>query len=113
MGIVGDIWYGKERMKNRLFSKNKLLPILVTIVGMGFAPVLAEAEGGKDPKKVRIGFAMDTLREERWMRDKELFIKAAHERGAEVLIQAANGNDALQYSQAENLLTQGIDVLVV
>ncbi len=56
---------------------------------------------------------MDTLKEERWQRDRELFVKRAEELGAEVLVQASNGNDALQNSQAENLLTQGIDVLVV
>ena len=33
--------------------------------------------------------------------------------GAKVLVQAANGNDALQNSQAENMLTQGVDVLLV
>jgi len=33
--------------------------------------------------------------------------------GAEVYVQSANGNDAVQVRQAENLLTQGVDVLVV
>src|SRR5207248_1501083 len=39
--------------------------------------------------------------------------KYCEEHGARVLVQAANGNDALQNSQAENLLTQGVDVLLV
>jgi D-xylose transport system substrate-binding protein len=56
---------------------------------------------------------MDTLKEERWIRDRDLFVKRAQELGAEVLVQAANSDDALQNSQAENLLTQGVDVLVV
>lgn len=64
-------------------------------------------------KKIRIGFSMDTLKEERWQKDRDLFVARAKELGAEVLVQAANGNDALQNSQAENLLTQGIDILVV
>ena len=62
---------------------------------------------------VRIGFSMDTLKEERWQRDRDLFVARAKELGAEVLVQAANGDDALQTAQAENLLTQGVDVLVV
>lgn len=61
---------------------------------------------------VRIGFSMDTLKEERWQRDRDLFVARAQELGAEVLVQAANGDDALQTAQAENLLTQGVDVLV-
>ena len=64
-------------------------------------------------KKIRIGFSMDTLKEERWHRDRDLLVKRAGELGAEVLVQAANGNDALQNSQAENMLTQGVDVLLV
>jgi D-xylose transport system substrate-binding protein len=69
------------------------------------------AAGGE--KKIRIGFSMDTLKEARWNRDRDLFVEKARELGAEVLVQAANGDDALQNSQAENLLTQGVDVLVV
>jgi D-xylose transport system substrate-binding protein len=56
---------------------------------------------------------MDTLKEERWPRDRDLFVKSAEALGAEVLVQAANSDDQLQIQQAENLLTQGVDVLVV
>jgi D-xylose transport system substrate-binding protein len=56
---------------------------------------------------------MDTLKEERWQRDRDLFVARARELGAEVLVQAANGDDALQTAQSENLLTQGVDVLVI
>ena len=69
-----------------------------------------DAAGGK---KITIGLAMDTLKEARWQRDRDLFVAKAEALGARVLVQAANGDDALQNSQAENLLTQGVDVLVV
>jgi D-xylose transport system substrate-binding protein len=62
---------------------------------------------------VRIGLSMDTLKEERWQHDRDLFVARAQELGAEVLVQAANGDDKIQNQQAENLLTQGVDVLVV
>ncbi len=71
------------------------------------------AQGADPAKKIKIGFSMDTLKEERWQKDRDLFVKKAKDMGAEVLVQAANGNDNLQLSQAENLLTQGVDVLVV
>jgi D-xylose transport system substrate-binding protein len=70
----------------------------------------ATSTGGK---KKTIGFSMDTLKEERWQRDRDLVVARAEEMGARVIVQAANGNDALQNSQAENMLTQGIDVLLV
>jgi len=56
---------------------------------------------------------MDTLKEERWQKDRDIFVKRAEELGAEVLVQAADGKDETQVKQAESLLTQGIDVLVV
>src|SRR5688500_14885857 len=63
--------------------------------------------------KIRIGLSMDTLKEERWQKDRDLFVRRAKELGAEVLVQAADGKDETQIKQAESLLTQGIDVLVV
>ena len=62
---------------------------------------------------VRIGFSMDTLKEERWQRDKELVEKRAKEVGAVLDIQVANGDDAVQTKQADNMLTKGVDVLIV
>src|SRR5438445_10067194 len=56
---------------------------------------------------------MDTLKEERWQRDKDLVEKHAKEIGAELNVQVANGSDSEQIKQAENMLTQGIDVLIV
>ena len=43
---------------------------------------------------------MDTLKEERWQRDKELVEQRAKEVGAELEVQVANGDDAVQTKQA-------------
>jgi D-xylose transport system substrate-binding protein len=67
------------------------------------------AKGGA----VRIGFSMDTLKEERWQRDKQLVEQHAKEVGADLTTVVANGNDATQLSQVDNLLTRGVDVLIV
>jgi len=56
---------------------------------------------------------MDDLRLERWQHDRDLFVQKANELGAEVLVQSANGDDATQFSQAENLISQGVKVLVI
>ena len=63
--------------------------------------------------KIRIGFLMDSLQQERWQKDRDIFIKRAEELGAEVLLQTADGKDDVQIRQAESLLTQGVDVLVL
>lgn len=64
-------------------------------------------------EKIKIGFSMDTLEEERWLRDRDLFKSAVESLGAEVEILAANGDDALQVLQAETLISQGVDLLVI
>ena len=77
----------------------------------------ATSGGGRQSRNpnspIKIGFSMDTLKEERWQRDKEYVTARAKELGAEVKIEVANGDDHLQIDQAENLLTQGIDVLMI
>src|SRR5215813_14393004 len=75
-------------------------------------------EGGANkPSKgtgpVRIGFSMDTLKEERWQRDKALVEQRCQEVGAQCEIQVANGDDSVQTKQCDNLLTKGVDVLIV
>jgi D-xylose transport system substrate-binding protein len=62
---------------------------------------------------VRIGFSMDTLKEERWQRDKRLVEQRAKELGAVLDVDVANGDDAVQTNQADNMLTKGVDVLIV
>ncbi|SDW61316.1 D-xylose transport system substrate-binding protein [Paenibacillus sp. CF384] len=63
--------------------------------------------------QVVIGLSLDTLEEERWKKDRDLFKAAVEGLGAEVDVQAANGDDAKQIAQAENMISRGVDVLVV
>src|SRR5258708_209407 len=69
--------------------------------------------GKQNSNQIKIGLLLGTLKEERWQHDRDLFVAKAKELGADVLVQSANNDDALQISQAENLLTQGVKVLVV
>lgn len=66
-----------------------------------------------DGKKVKIGFAMDTVKEERWQRDKEAFEAYCKKVGAECEITVANNNAERQANDVDNLLIKGIDVLVI
>jgi D-xylose transport system substrate-binding protein len=56
---------------------------------------------------------MDTLKEERWQVDRDLFREKAEALGAEVVIQSANSDDARQIQDVQALITQGVDVLVI
>jgi D-xylose transport system substrate-binding protein len=90
--------------------------ILVLVPAVALAAAGCHRGAGRERaahRQVTIGLSLDTLREERWQRDRDLFVKRCEELGARVLVQAANNDEAVQNSQAENLLTQGVDVLVV
>lgn len=75
-----------------------------------------QAQSGKSNDgggKVRIGFAMATLKEERWVRDKEAFDAHCKQLNVECVITVADNKADKQANDVDNLLTQGIDVLVI
>lgn len=63
--------------------------------------------------KIKIGLSMASLRVERWQKDRDIFIREAAKLGAEVIVQSADEDAVKQNEQAENLITQGVDILVV
>lgn len=64
-------------------------------------------------EKVKIGFILPDMRVERFTRDKEIFTRYAESFGAEVIVDSSNYDHALQTTQVENMLAQGVDVLVI
>ena len=60
-----------------------------------------------------IGLSLDTLKEERWQKDRNRFVAAAEKLGAKVLVQAANSDDTRQIQDVESLISNGVDVLVI
>jgi D-xylose transport system substrate-binding protein len=61
----------------------------------------------------KVGLLMDDYVQERWLKDKDLLIKEINKLGGDVLIEVAKGDDEKQYQQAENLIKQGVDVLII
>jgi len=98
-------------------SRAKLITFAFMITAAFSACVKGpEGDGTKRVKgtgPVRIGFSMDTLKEERWQRDKALFEQRCKEVGAQCDVLVADGSDATQVNQAESFLTKGVDVLIV
>lgn len=68
---------------------------------------------GAKEGKIKIGLSMDSLQEERWLRDRDMFKAAAEALGAEVVSMMANGDDAKQIAQAETMIKEGVDILVI
>ncbi|HEX7713596.1 MAG TPA: substrate-binding domain-containing protein [Bacillota bacterium] len=84
----------------------RILLITLILIAIAIAPSLGA-------KKMKIGLSLATLAEERWKVDRDLFIAEANRLGADVIVAAANADENLQNSQVENLITQGVDALVV
>ncbi|MFV0430695.1 MAG: D-xylose ABC transporter substrate-binding protein [Alphaproteobacteria bacterium] len=83
----------------KLLSAGLLMATALTAMGATAAP--------------KIGLSIDDLRVERWTRDRDYFVAKAKELGAEVVVQSANASEATQIQQIENMITQGVDVIVI
>jgi|SRR5699024_5523405 len=97
-----------------------IILITLTMVGCTNQSSQTENQVNKDSTKLTseeekpyIGFVLDTLKDERWYQDKELFEEKVMDLGGNVKTLAANGSDEIQISQAELLIAEGVDVLVV
>ena len=80
---------------------------LLALLLLGASAVFASRE------KPVIGLSLDTLKEERWQRDRDTFIAAAQKLGATVIVQSANSDDTRQIRDVESLLSRKVDVLVI
>ncbi|MFO0578498.1 MAG: substrate-binding domain-containing protein [Polyangia bacterium] len=72
-----------------------------------------ERAGGRATGRVSIGLSLDTLKEERWQRDRAAFVARANALGADVIDLSANSNDTQQVRDVESLITSRVDVLVI
>ncbi len=82
---------------------------------LGF--VISRSNSGDAPSTQRnyplIGLSMDTLKEERWLTDRDIFLKRAEELGAKVEVQSANSNDSVQIQNIESLISLKVDAMVI
>jgi D-xylose transport system substrate-binding protein len=62
---------------------------------------------------IQIGLSLGTLKEERWQRDRDEFVRRAEELGAQVLVQSGNSDGLRQIQDIEALISRGVDCLVV
>jgi len=64
-------------------------------------------------KRLKIGFAMDTLKEERWQRDHDAFKAHCVKMNVDCIVTVADNKADKQANDVDNLLTQKVDVLVI
>ncbi|MBA2514797.1 MAG: substrate-binding domain-containing protein [Solirubrobacterales bacterium] len=73
----------------------------------------AAGDGGGEAKTYTIGVAMKTQLQRRWGFDVKAMQDQAAKTGDKLIVQYANDDPAAQADQVENLLSQGIDALII
>lgn len=81
--------------------------------GCGEKPVQTEPAVEAQEKPVQIGITFDSFIIERWQRDRDVFVSAASELGAQVNVQNANGVLADQAKQIDYFIQKKMDVIVI
>ncbi len=64
-------------------------------------------------KKIKVGFILSTMQEERYQRDKAVFEQTLQRLGGEVVFASCNNNEQTQAAQVDNVLSQDVKVLVI
>lgn len=64
-------------------------------------------------KDVKIGLSISDVELERWPMEQAMMTKLAAEKGAKVVSQVANHDPKLQNDQIENMVLQGVDVIII
>jgi D-xylose transport system substrate-binding protein len=83
------------------------------ILIIGMAALMLMGCGQQKKSEMLIGLSMADLKEERWQRDRDMFVARAESLGAQVIVQDANGDPNTQIQQCENMLVRGVKLLVV
>jgi len=86
-----------------------LLLMLLMLGGM----VMARGASDSQSKRIVIGVSLPTQREEIWVKGKEAMEAEAARLGVDIRIMLADADVNVQASQVENLLSQGIDALIL
>jgi len=90
--------------------------VLSIIIGVVIAKRDSGAAASLDPsgeRRIQIGLSLDTLKEARWGKDRDAFVKRAAELGAHVSVLSANSDDSAQVRDIESLITSHVDVIVI
>lgn len=93
-----------------------LVILVIFLIGSIFFldRLLSQKEASLAGKKsLNIGFSVGTTREERWFKDRDLFLQKAQELGATVTVTLSDYNIEQQLLQIDNLISQGANVIVV
>ncbi len=90
-----------------------LLVLVMLVVNIKFFSVTTGESKLKKKDAVVIGLSLDTLKEARWQKDRDIFVENAEKLGAKVLVQSANSDDTTQIKDIKSLITNGVGCIVI
>ena len=87
--------------------KIRLLWLIVVAV------TAVSCSNGPTEKRIKIGFSMATVQEERWQHDRDAFEAHCKQLNVDCVVTVADNSPDRQTNDVDNLLTQQVDVLVI
>lgn len=90
-----------------------LLLLLTVLTGCGRQTDAQADQEEEQEDRIQIGISFDSFILERWQRDRDVFVAAAQELGAEVNVQNANGDMEEQIAQVDYFIQKRMDVIVL
>lgn len=93
----------------KLYGAMVLCLVLVLTVGL-FTGCGGSSEADDT---IKIGLSFSDFATERWPVEQALMTQLAYDKGAQVISQVANHDAKLQNDQIENMILQGVDVIIV
>ena len=86
--------------------KRLISPVVVILAAL-LLPAVAQAA------RLKIGLSLPTQREERWVKDKQVMEAEAKKFDVDLRVQVTDNDAGKQVAQCENLISQGIKVLIL
>ena len=93
-------------------KKVLLLVLAIAITGLFFTGCSKKENASKE-KGITVGVLFDFLSVESRVKQRDSLQAFAKEYGVNLVFQSANGDEKTQLQQAENLISQGVDVITI
>ena len=94
--------------------KKYVVCLLAVVLALSMAlPMYAADDKAVKARKIKMGVSLPTQRDERWVRDAEKMREVAKAEGIDMKMQVCDNDASKQMSQCENLIAQGIDILIL
>ena len=99
----------------RAFLTIIVLALALSVCAVAFASGGSESGGKAIAKgaKIKIGLSFSDFATERWPVEQALLTKLGFDKGAQVISQVANHDEKLQNDQIENMVLQGVNVMII